>query len=329
MANYPDRLDLSIPLHRGYLLLLPVGTVIRWLSPGLDGYTSQVIARGPQVWSVTLPVRNPRRHNTKVLAVGSGKGGVGKTTFSINLSLALSQLNQRVILLDADLGMANVEVLLGLESSLNLAHVIQGDCTLRDVLKRGPGGIRVLPGTSGISALTRLDTLQFNRIIAGFSDLEEDCDILILDTGAGITELVLMFLGMADELLLLTNPEPHALMDTYALMKVLAQRNPTIKPKIIMNRCESAAEARQSTQTLIVAARQFLALESVALGWLPADKNVTRSIKERFPLFLAHPDLPFSRQVLGMAEQLVGMSSRPEQSSGIIGFWLRLKRSFA
>lgn len=327
VAIYPDRLELGIPLYHGYLLLFPVGTTIRWLTTDLNNYTSQVLSRGPQIWNVTYPHQNTVNKRTKVFAVGSGKGGVGKTTFSINLSLALSRLHQKVILLDADLGMANIEILTGLESTLNLAHVIRGEYRLLDIIKDGPGGIKILPGSSGISALTQLDTLQFNRIIAGFNDLEGECDILILDTGAGITELVLKFLCLADEFLLVTNPEPHALMDAYALMKVLASRNREIKPKIIMNRSESEKEARDSSLTLIQAARQFLEIESVAFGWLPIDKMITRSIKIRTPLFLTHPEIAFSRQVLSMAEKLINTPVDKDQPSGITAFWNKFKRS--
>ncbi len=327
-AVFPDRLELLIPLHRGYLLLMPAGTEIRWLTPGLENQISTVLSRQPNQFSATIPQLPFPIHHTQVIAVGSGKGGVGKTTFSINLGLALSQLGQRVVLLDADLGMANIDVLLGLEGSLNLGHVIGGDCPLTDILLTGPGGIRVLPGSSGISALTRLDLIQFNRLTSGFRDLEKECDTLILDTGAGISELVLMFLSVADELILLSNPEPHAIMDAYALMKALAQRSPNLKPKIVMNRCESEAEARQNIRTLVEAAKHFLGLEPTALGWLPYDPFVTRSLKERFPLMLSHPQLDFSRRLLDMGKTLIGkpagtVPAKPR--SGILSFWDKLK----
>lgn len=332
VAVHPDRLDLRLFLYRGYFLLLPVGTKVYWMVPGSQRFdlTSVVLTRDipKQVWSVTIPKGNNVSH-TRVLAVGSGKGGVGKTTFSINLSLALSQCRQRVILLDADIGMANVEVLLGMSSSMNLAHVINGDCTLTDILAEGPEGIRIIPGSSGISSLTQLDNVQFNRIVSGFAVLENQFDIMILDTGAGLSDLVLRFLEAADEIILVTTPEPHALMDAYALTKALAQRNPTIVPNIIINRCETEWEAKQSSETLIKAANQFLRINPVSLGWLPNDKLISRSLKEQKPLFLTHPHIEFSRSLLRIAEKLSGLEAKSTPAMGLQGFWQRLKRTIS
>lgn len=323
---FPDRIELHLSLYRGYLLLLPVGIEIRWLSQGLEHCVSTVISRETQCWSTTLPQAASASHVTKVLAVGSGKGGVGKTTFSINLGLALSQLGKRVILLDADLGMANIDVLLGLEGSLNLGHVISGEYALKDILQKGPGGLRVLAGSSGISSLTRLDSIQFNRLSAGFRDLEAECDFLILDTGAGISELVLMFLGIADEIVLLSNPEPHAIMDAYSLLKALAYQNPAIHPHMVMNRCESEIEARSSMRTLLDASKRFLNIDPIDLGWLFADPAITRSLKNRYPLFLSQPNSEFSRRVLHMAKTLSGENNQPSPSSGILSFWDKLRK---
>jgi len=324
---YPDHIDLRLTLHQGYLLLLPTGTLIRWLDPSLAyGAISTVLVRNiqAQTWSVTYPESSVGQR-TRVLAIGSGKGGVGKTTFAINLSLALSNLQQRVVLLDADIGMANVEVLLGLASSRNIEHVLRGECRLTDVLLPGPGGIQVIPGSSGLSSLKQLDNLQFNRVLAGFAELESMCDLLILDTGAGLSEVVLRFLGAADDVILVTNPEPHALMDAYALTKALVQRTPGISPMLVLNRCESEREARQSLTTLVSACERFLRVQPVWLGWLPYDKHISRSLKDRLPLVLSHPHLNFCREVHKIAEDLIGIRVEAKPT-GFMAFLQRLKK---
>ena len=328
---YHDRLELYITLHRGYLLLIPIGTTIRWLDTNSQWeFTSQVISRQPakQTWSVTIPVPKNVQRKSRVIAIGSGKGGAGKTTLAINLSLALSALGNRVIILDADLGMANVEVLLRLNTRLNLTNVLKGECTLKDILIPGPSGIKVIPGSSGISALTSIDAVQFNRIISGFADLEEQSDIFIIDTGAGISEVVLRFLEAADDLVLVTNTEPHAMMDTYALAKALAYRNPDIKPYLIINRCESEAEARKCSQTFNKAASRFLKVQPELLGWIYDDKKVSKSLKNQKPLFLSDPHSEYSRSVLNIAKKLLGKKVKAGRQSGIVSFINKFKRSF-
>ncbi|MTI80416.1 MAG: MinD/ParA family protein [Firmicutes bacterium] len=334
LAVYPDRLDLNLCFHDGYLLLLPVGTTIKWLTPGLKrtGLTSDVISRSTadKVWSVTTPREKVTTgHNTKVLAVGSGKGGVGKTTFSINLALALSSCNQRVVLMDADIGMANVEILLGVRSTNNLADVIQGYCTLSQILVEGPGGIQVLPGFSGMDSLTTLDSMQFNRIISGFAELEDNCDILILDTGAGLADSVLKFLESADEIILVSNPEPHALMDAYALTKVLAQRdNGQNRVNLVMNRCDNEGEALKSSDTFVLAGQRFLEIEPIYQGWLPFDQLVTQSLKKKSPIFLSHPRERYSKQILEIAHKITGLEMPSNKPVGLKAFWKRLKKNW-
>ncbi|NLI93994.1 MAG: MinD/ParA family protein [Peptococcaceae bacterium] len=328
---YPDRLELALTLHKGYLLLIPIGTGIRWLLPDSSKvYISKVISRQPaqQTWSVTIPTGNKQEKKSRVMAIGSGKGGVGKTTLAINLSLALSELGKRVIILDADIGMANVELLLKLNTPLNLTNVLKGECNLRDILTPGPSGIKLLPGSSGISSLTNLNAIQFNRIISGFADLEDECDIFMIDTGAGISEVVLKFLEAADDLMLITTTEPHALMDTYGLTKALAYRNADLKPQLIINRCETESEALKCSETFNKAASKFLKLEPELIGWIYDDKRVTKSLKSQKPLYLTHPTSEYSVQVSTIAKKLTGKKLVQDRPSGIVSFINKLKRNF-
>jgi flagellar biosynthesis protein FlhG len=329
---FPDRLELAITLHKGYLLLIPIGTVIRWLVPDPRiVLASEVISRQPaqQSWCVTIPTIQRQQKKSRVIAIGSGKGGVGKTSLTINLSMALSQLGKKVIILDADIGMANVELLLKLNNPLNLTHVLKGECTLKDILTSGPGGIKLLPGSSGISSLTNLSPIQFNRIISGFADLEGECDIFLIDTGAGISEVVLKFLEAADDLVLITTTEPHAMMDTYGLTKALAYRNSNIRPYLVINRCEDEAEAIKCCETFKKASSKYLKLQPELIGWIYDDKKVTKSLKSQNPLFLSQPNSEYAGQVLSIAKTLLGKRVTHERSTGILSFINKIKRNFA
>ncbi|MCL1790827.1 MAG: P-loop NTPase [Peptococcaceae bacterium] len=330
---YPDRLELALSLHKGYLMMLPVGTTVRWVEPpAIKGKSSVVIDRqmARHVWCVDLPDARSESQSkkTRVMAVGSGKGGVGKTTLSINLATTLQKMGYRVAVMDADIGMANIEVLLNMKCRYNLTHVLKGECQLTDILTEGPLGIQVIPGSSGVVAFTDLNPLQFNRIISGFIQLDQVCDFLIVDTGAGISELVLKFLESADDIVLVTTPEPHAMLDTFAITKVLYSRNKMISPKIVFNKCESENEAKKSANKFINAVTDFLQRRPEYLGWIFEDKRVGKSLKSKEVISLLYPDIEFSRQIENIAQSLVGTKTVFEQQGGIVSFFNKLKRNY-
>jgi len=334
-ARYRDRLDLFLSYHNGYLVIPPVGTIIRWVNQKYnEELISYVIDRdiSQKVWSVSLPraeVRGDKK--TRVLAIGSGKGGVGKSTFSINLALALRQCNKRVILLDADVGMANIAVLLGIRDYKNIGDVIKGECDLASIIYSGPGGIDIIPGSSGLPELTRLNTLQFNRIISGFTELEKDYDYMIIDTGAGLSDLVLKFLLAADEMLLITNPDPHALLDAYALVKVLADKNSNMAINLVINKCDSRDEGVQCGTMFTSTVKKYLNIQPKFLGWLPFENYMVKSVKDKEPLLLSFPHSNYSHQLQKIIHIIVGIEDgnnrKNQPAMGLKGFWSRLKKT--
>ena len=160
-------------------------------------------------------------HSVQVIAVTGGKGGVGKTTVAVNLSLALAELGRRVVLLDGDLSLANIDVLLGLAPQYTLADLIDGHCELSDVLVPGPGGVRIVPAASGIPSMARLSPAQHAGLIQAFSEIGDSLDVLVIDTAAGIGDSVVSFVRAAQEVLLVVSDEPTSITDAYALIKLL------------------------------------------------------------------------------------------------------------
>ena len=181
-------------------------------------------------------------HPVQVIAVSGGKGGVGKSNVSVNLGIALAQMGRRVVLLDADLGLANIDVLLGITANRNIQDVIAGECDLRDVLVNGPGGIKIVPASSGTQRMTQLSNLEHAGLINAFSELGDQIDVLIVDTAAGISDMVLSFSRAAQDVLVVVCDEPTSITDAYALIKVLSREHGVYKFKIVATRRRDIAQ---------------------------------------------------------------------------------------
>jgi flagellar biosynthesis protein FlhG len=214
--------------------------------------------------------------STKVIAVTSGKGGVGKTNVVANLAFALTKLRKRVLVVDADLGLANLDILLGLTPRYTIEHLFQGTKSLRDIVIEGPGGMRILPASSGVQHLTELSAEQKLAFLAEVDSLEEPVDVMLIDTGAGISSNVLYFVLAAQDVVVVTCPEPTAITDAYALMKVLAREHDHRKFQLVVNSANSAQEAEMTFQKLNRATQQFLDISINLLGWIPYDAHVQR-----------------------------------------------------
>lgn len=260
----------------------------------------------------------------RVIAVTSGKGGVGKTNVSVNLSYALLNLRKEVILLDADLGLANIDVLLGTNPPRHLGHLLRGEAGICDLIYRGPSNLKIIAGGSGLQELVDLPEGELLRFIQSLRSLESRADFLILDTGAGLSRSVLNFVLAADEVILVSTPEPTAMTDAYATIKVITKRNPSADIKVVMNMVENQEEAEVAVNRLANAAMRFLGVHLESLGHIPSDPLVTTSVKGQRPFFLKYPDAPSSLAVKALASSLVG----DEEPRGVGLFFERLGKFF-
>ncbi len=277
-------------------------------------------------------MRGPRRAGrsgaSRVIAIASGKGGVGKTSLSINLGICLVREGARVIILDADLGLANVDVALGIVPRWTLEHVIAGTCDLVDVLQAGPEGILILPGASGIEEMANLGPEQRRHLTESLAQLESQAEIVLIDTAAGIGAEVSSFVATAPEVIVVTTPEPTAITDAYALIKV-ATRQAATAPRLhlVVNQAHDVGEAREVARKIIAVAREFLDVELTLLGSIPSDSYVGRAIRQQNPLVVRYPSSPASLAIARLARELLGSRTQVDGTrSGIIQILNRVAR---
>ncbi|CEK12712.1 ATPase involved in chromosome partitioning [Chthonomonas calidirosea] len=276
--------------------------------------------------AVVTPPAQVRR--ARVIAVTSGKGGVGKTNFSSNLSLALAETGNRVIVVDADLGLANLHVVLGIYPQYNLEHVTHGDRSLREVLCPGPNGIRIVAGASGLAELADLDAIRREALIESLGELDTLADVVLIDTGAGLARNVLAFLCAAGEVLVVTTPEPTALTDAYAIIKTVYHENPQSRLMLAVNMAQNEAEARSAQERVVSIARRFLGTEVVSLGSIPHDPAVGQAVRNGKPFLLSYPSSPAARAVRKIAHQLTYSAPAPAEVEGVGGLLSRMQRFF-
>lgn len=225
----------------------------------------------------------------RVIAIASGKGGVGKTNVSVNLAVALAQMGKDVMVLDADLGLANIDILLGLKPQFNLSHVLNGERTLEEVVLPGPSNIMIIPASSGIKSMAELSPAQHAGIVRAFSELSHKLDVLLIDTAAGISDSVISFSKAAQEVLVVVCDEPTSLTDAYALIKLLSREHGISRFKIIANMVGSAQEGRELFLKLTRVTDKFLDVMLDFVGAVPYDECVRKSVKKQRAVVEAFP----------------------------------------
>lgn len=232
------------------------------------------------------------KHSTQVIAVTSGKGGVGKTNISINLAMALAERDKSVTLMDADLGLANIDVLLNLKPLRNLSHVIEGECELKDILIDGPNNIKIIPASSGIKLMHQLTPAQNAGLIHAFDELEDSTDVLIVDTSAGLSDSVIRFCGAAHEIYVVVCNDPASIADAYALIKTLNRDHKIHRFQIVVNKVQTDAEGCDLFQRLRNVSEQFIDVVLHLKAVIPQDDNILKAVRQRRPFFSTYPQSP-------------------------------------
>jgi flagellar biosynthesis protein FlhG len=257
----------------------------------------------------------------KVIAVSGGKGGVGKTNVSLNTSIALAQLGKKVLVLDADLGLANVDVMLGLRVQRNLSHVLSGECELDDIIIEGPAGIKIIPATSGTQSMVDLTPPEHAGLIRAFSDMKTEFDVLIVDTAAGISDMVLSFCRASQDVMLVVCDEPTSITDCYALMKLLSRDHDIFKFKVVANMVRSPKEGQQLFEKLSKVSHRFLDVGLDLVGVVPFDENIRKSVRKQKAIVEAFPDSPASIGFKNLAKKITNWPI-PSRPSGHLEFFI-------
>ena len=260
--------------------------------------------------------------SAKVITVTSGKGGVGKTNITINLAIALSEMGKRVTVMDADLGLGNIDVLLGVVPKYTLVDVIYNNKNIVEVLSDGPGNIKFVAGGSGIEDLAKLDNYQIQKFLANIALLDKISDIILIDTGAGLSDSVMNFVMAADEVILVTTPEPTSITDAYAIIKAVSKRDSNKTVKLIINRAENATEANNITNKFSMVTQKFLEIKLQPLGFILQDNMVIKAVKAQQPFSISFPKSMASKQIKDISKRLLDINENfiNEGRTGIKSF---------
>lgn len=263
---------------------------------------------------------------TRVIAVTSGKGGVGKSNVVVNLAIALAGFKKKAVILDADMGLANVDVLLGIKPRFTLRHVIAGQKDLLDIVVDGPGGIKIIPASSGIPDLADMPEADRARFLEKLRVLDGEAEVLLIDTPAGVASNVMGFVRATQEVIVITTPEPTAITDAYAMVKVISLQGVRKHVRLLVNMAANEKEAADLVAGISLIAKRFLGMDIDYLGHIEWDPNLPDAVRRQQPLYRIYPDSPASRAIRAIGAKLCNCQAADAEGDGIGGFLDRTSR---
>lgn len=277
--------------------------------------------------------QNKKAHLARVITVTSGKGGVGKSNVAVNLAIQLSKLGKKVVILDADFGLANIEVMLGIRPEYNLADMMFKGKDLKDIISKGPENIGFISGGSGLRELTNLDSDQIRSLVRSMYELDHLADVVLVDTGAGISETVMDLVLSSEEVLLVATPEPTSITDAYALLKTLCRKEDYDKERtkihMIANRTHDYAEGKELYEKLNTVVEKFLHMNMDYIGHIPYDEKLPNSVMKQQPVSMLYPNAASTRAMLDIAMLLLNgqTAEHIERERGLSGLLAKMFKS--
>lgn len=270
----------------------------------------------------TISQNVTKKNAAKVIAITSGKGGVGKSNFTVNLAMSLGEAGKKVVVIDADLGLANIDILLGLIPQYSFMDVINKNKSILDVLINDPSNFRFIAGGSGVQELTKLTDEEMTIFIKNIKLLDKVADYILIDTGAGISESVLRFVMSSDDVVLITTPEPTAITDAYAMLKIISQKDKSKNINLIVNRVNDEREANEIMNKFFLVSKKFLSIDILSLGYILNDELVGKAVRNQEPFYLSYPKCKASKNIKDIANRIINnqLNNSLQDESGMNKF---------
>lgn len=256
------------------------------------------------------------RLKTRILTITSGKGGVGKSNFTINFALSLQERGYKVLVFDADIGMANIDVLMGASPKYNLYHLLKRERTIHEIIHRADNGLQFIAGGSGFNDLLSLTGEEIDYFSDQVNLLNGTVDFILFDTGAGLSKETLKFIAAAEQTIVVTTPEPTSITDAYAIIKMVHSVEPEVRFQLVINRVTDGKEGKQTADKISMVAKQFLQVELPTLGYVPDDTNVTKAVKKQVPFSVLFPDTPAALGIRSVADRFLLSKPLVEEAPG-------------
>ena len=265
-----------------------------------------------------------RKQDIRVVSVASGKGGVGKSSVSVNLAVALSRLGVRVLIVDADFGLANVDVMLGVTSKFDVSYFLRGEKALHEIIQLGHEGVRFISGGSGVNDLLNMDEDQLAGLLTGLVQLDAPIDLIIIDTGAGINDTIIQLIHASSETIVVITPEPTSILDAYALIKTIVKHDSTHPIHVLINKCENRKEAQRVQEGFIEVVGKHLGKNANPVGIIMYDPNVPMSIKRQVPITVSDPACATAKEITQIARAVLDLPGEKASDSLLSRVFTRL-----
>ncbi len=264
---------------------------------------------------------------TRIITVTSGKGGVGKSNFTLNFALALQALKYKVLIFDADIGLANIDVLMGVHAEYNLYHLLKRQKTIWEIIHKGHRDLLFISGGSGFNDLLRLSEEELNHFVDQLNQLNGFVDFILFDTGAGLSKETLKFILSSHETIVVTTPEPTSITDAYAIIKMVHAVDNEIPFHLVVNRITDLKEGKRTAEKISLVAKRFLNMDIPTLGYIADDGNVSKAVKKQIPFTIAYPDTSASLALTKLAQSFIsGKKTDGSSNGGVRGFLNRMMK---